>query len=315
MAVREPPSGCRGRRVHVPPGDERGPRRRAPRSGEPRSTTTRIASTSPRSPTTSRRSSASTPTSARRTPTGSSSPSEPMETGDPRIVAFVAALRRGPLWFLSMLFVLPEMQGRRPRAGAARAGAAGEPGARLWRRARTAPSRSRTRCTPRSGWCRACRSCGSSACRTGRGDLPPLPDGISAVPFDEIRRRRRPTGSKASALDDELDALDREVVGFAHRQDHAHGPARGQRSDFCSSGRAATRRLRLRLGGRAGRAGRRPRRGAPRSDPRPSPGDRRRRAAHSESGCRVRPTTATTTLLRAGFRVDGFPCFCAGTGR
>ena len=205
-------------------------------------------------------------------------------TGDARIVAFVSSLRRGPLWFLSMLFVLPEMQGK----GLGRA--------LLERVMPPAGSASLATCTdsvqpisnalyaslgmvPRMPLLRLV------GLPERRGELAPLPAGIRAVPFEEIRDGAA-DGLRASALDDELDALDREVVGFAHRQDHDMVRREGRIGFLFVGGGRHPDRLRLRLAGRARRPGRRSRRGSPRSDPGPHrhDGGATRRIRHLAAG-------------------------------
>jgi GNAT superfamily N-acetyltransferase len=129
-------------------------------------------------------------------------------SGAARIVAFASAVRRESFWFLSMLFVRPEMQG-------------GGFGRALLDRVLPPPgSAVLATCTdsvqpisnglyaslgmiPRMPLIRL----------VGLPDRPgvfaPLPDGVRAVSFDA-----------AGDVDAAVDAIDREVVGFAHRQDH-----------------------------------------------------------------------------------------------
>ena len=98
-----------------------------------------------------------------------------VDGGPPAVVAFTASYRREDLWYLSMLFVLPEVQA----LGLGRALLAKvmppRRAARRSRHPRTASSRSRTGCTRRSGSRPGCRSSGSSGwcsgtatCRTCR---------------------------------------------------------------------------------------------------------------------------------------------------
>ena len=76
-------------------------------------------------------------------------------TGE-HIVAFGSAIVRERLWYLSMLFVLPEFQGA--GWGGTSSLACSPPTTRWPGRPRpTASSRSRTRCTRRSASSRACR--------------------------------------------------------------------------------------------------------------------------------------------------------------
>jgi GNAT superfamily N-acetyltransferase len=225
-------------------------------------------------------------------------------TGDARVVGFVSSLRRGPLWFLSMLFVLPEMQGK----GLGRA---------LLEHVMPAPgSATLATCTdsvqpisnalyaslgmvPRMPLLRLV------GLPDQRRELPPLPDGIRAVPFEEIRDGAT-DGLKASALDDELDALDREVVGFAHRQDHDMVRREG-RIGFLFVGTGG-QTVGYGYASEAGRVGPVAVRDADLLDP---------ILEHIVTTVAPRgafgiwlpgaAVTATTTLLRAGFRVDGFP--------
>ena len=224
--------------------------------------------------------------------------------GDARIVAFVSSLRRGPLWFLSMLFVLPEMQGK----GLGRA--------LLQRVMPPAGSASLATCTdsvqpisnalyaslgmvPRMPLLRLV------GLPERRGELAPLPAGIRAVPFEEIRDGAA-DGLRASALDDELDALDREVVGFAHRQDHDMVRREG-RIGFLFVAAGGTP-IGYGYASQAGRVGPVAVRDADLLDP---------ILGHIVTTVAPRgafgiwlpgaAVTATTTLLRAGFRVDGFP--------
>ena len=134
--------------------------------------------------------------------------------GKPRIVAFGSAVERGPMWFLSMLFVEPTDQAR----GLGRA---------LW-----------------SGSCRRTVSLDDSTCTDSAQPVsnglyasvgivprmpflnllgrpragwtpPPLPDGTVRAPAPAADGRLEPD------VQAELDALDLEVNGWAHPQDHA----------------------------------------------------------------------------------------------
>jgi GNAT superfamily N-acetyltransferase len=226
------------------------------------------------------------------------------ESGEPRIVAFVSALRRDPLWFLSMLFVLPEFQGR----GLGRT--------LIGRVMPAAGTTSLATCTdsvqPISNALYA--SLGMAPRMpllrlVGRperpGELPRLPDGVRVIPFDEIRDGAA-DGLSAGALDDELDALDREVVGFAHRQDHDMVRREG-RIGFLYVG-AGGSTIGYGYASEAGRVGPIAAREADLLDP---------VIGHLVATVAPRgafgiwlpgaAVTATTSLLRAGFRLDGFP--------
>lgn len=138
--------------------------------------------------------------------------------GEERVVAFAAALMRERLWFLSMLFVRPELQG----AGLGRALLA--------------------RVAPRDGEA-SFRSTAtdsaqpiSNALYASQGIVPripllnliglpqqpdafgSLPSGIVPVAFSELAGG--PSGDGHRQLVDEVDALDREVLGVAHPADH-----------------------------------------------------------------------------------------------
>jgi GNAT superfamily N-acetyltransferase len=231
-------------------------------------------------------------------------------TGSPRIVGFVAALRRGPLWFLSMLFVLPEMQG----AGLGRAlldtvmpaPGTGSPGiASLATCTDSAQPISNALyaslgMAPRMPLLRL----------VGLPDRPaalaPLPGGIRAVRFDEVGDV---AGDRlgGAALDSEIAGLDREVVGFDHPEDHGL-VRREQRIGFLYLGPDGAP-VGYGYASEAGRVGP----VAVRDEELLGPV-----IGHLITTVRPRGAfgvwmpgaagAATTSLLRAGFRIDGFPC-------
>lgn len=226
-------------------------------------------------------------------------------TGDARIVGFVSALRRGPLWFLSMLFVLPEAQG----AGLGRA--------LLDRVLPVAGTASLATCTdsaqPISNALYASLGIAPRmplmrlvGLPDRPGALAPLPDGIRAVGFDEIDDGAA-QGLGDAALDDELASLDREVLGFEHRQDHDLIEREG-RIGFLFLG-ADGRPLGYGYASEAGRVGPVAVRDAALLEP---------VLGHIITSVRPRGAfgiwlpgaadTAMTSLLLAGFRIDGFPC-------
>ena len=212
------------------------------------------------------------------------------ETGRPaRIVGFVSAVRRGPLWFLSMLFVLPEMQG----AGLGRA--------LLDRVMPAAGTASLATCTDSAQPI-------SNALYASLGIAPRMPlhrlvglperSGRPAARFptgswpsaSTRSATARSTGSRAPPSTTSSASLDREIVGFGpeHRQDHGMVREEGRIGFlYLEAGRWAGR-LRLRVGGRSGRPDRRSRRR--RCWTRSSAISSRRfaRAARSGSGCRAR---------------------------
>lgn len=225
-------------------------------------------------------------------------------TGEPQIVGFVAALRRGPLWYLSMLFVLPELQGAglgralldqvMPKPGTASLATCTDSAQpisnALYASLGMAPRLPLLRLVGRPD---------------RRGDLPRLPDGMRAIPFDEIRDGAA-DGLSAGALDDELDALDLDVLGFVHRQDHDLVRREGRIGFLYVAAGGAT--IGYGYGSEAGRIGPVAVREADLLDP---------VVAHLVTTVAPRSAfgiwlpgaavTATTSLLRSGFRIDGFP--------
>jgi GNAT superfamily N-acetyltransferase len=134
------------------------------------------------------------------------------EDGGEHIVGFTSAIRRGDLWFLSMLFVRPAEQG----VGVGRAlleRVLPKDGAILATATDTAQPISNALYTtlgivPRMPLF-------SLIGRPGRdGGFDPLPAGVVAAPLS----------SAAYGSDDRIaavvDAVDHEVLGFAHREDH-----------------------------------------------------------------------------------------------
>lgn len=141
--------------------------------------------------------------------------------GGERIVAFGSAVMRGPIWFLSMLFVRPEAQGQ----GLGRA---------LLERLLPGPDHdgplatavdslqpistalyARYGMTPRS------------TILDLRGDVsrpeafPVLPSGIAVVPFESVAAGP-PGGAGHRELAATVDALDRELLGTDHPLDHRY---------------------------------------------------------------------------------------------
>jgi GNAT superfamily N-acetyltransferase len=138
--------------------------------------------------------------------------------GSVRIVAFAAAVRRDTVWFLSMLFVLPEAQaagmGKRllallmPPQGTATlvtcTDAAQPISIGVYASLGLVPGRPLLRVV------------GLGVRPTV---VPCLPEGVRALGFDEVDRGGDRIGG--AALDDEIAALDRDAVGFDHPFDHA----------------------------------------------------------------------------------------------
>ncbi|MEP6762400.1 MAG: GNAT family N-acetyltransferase [Sporichthyaceae bacterium] len=143
----------------------------------------------------------------------------PVEAGE-RIVAFAAALMRERLWFLSMLFVLPELQGAGVgRALLARVGP--RDGEASFRSTATDSSQ------PISNALYALHGIVPRVPLLNLIGLPQdtdafgaLPSGVVPTPFADIAGA--PGGDGHRKLADDVDALDREVLGVAHPADHRY---------------------------------------------------------------------------------------------
>ena len=296
-----------------------GPRRPAPRSGATRSTTTSAGSPSRRSPTTSApilRLYAPPP----RDRSGDRSSSR----SDGRRTAAGARDRRlrrrssgaSALWFLSMLFVRPEAQGRGPRAGAARAGRCRTRRGDRRRRRATVASGHRDGQRPADLERRSTRSLGivprmpllrlvglpdarrrfGAAAGRDRGDRrstrsATARDGLGAVGARRRARRRSIATPRASS----------------RPPDHAFLAPGGPDRLPVPRPDGAARRLRLharRPAGSARSPSATPRCSAPSSA---TSSARSGRAARSGCGSRAAAGEAIVPLLRAGFRFDGFP--------
>lgn len=154
----------------------------------------------------------------------------PAASGPDDVVAFGSAVVRGDVWFLSMLFVRPDLQG----AGIGRA---------LLERILPGADRDLVLATatdsaqPVSNALYA--SLGivprlplwSLGGGPGASELPLLPAGIAAVPFaaiagspsDHVKAGGAgPDDQGHAMLVETIDEIDRETVGFAHPADHGH---------------------------------------------------------------------------------------------
>jgi GNAT superfamily N-acetyltransferase len=152
---------------------------------------------------------------------------------DRRVVAFVSAIRRGRTWFLSMLFVLPEEQGRGlGRSLLERVLPAPEDGLILATVTDSAQPisnalYSRYGIVPRVP---LLELVGQPAA----GVLGELPPGVRAVPFEELvppgatADAKAPAGAPLRAV---LGGFDQRLLGYVHPEDHAH-LARGDRRGF-----------------------------------------------------------------------------------
>ena len=138
--------------------------------------------------------------------------------GSGRLVAFTSTVRRGDLWFLSMLFVLPEVQG----AGVGRA-----------LLGRVMPPRGPTLATCTDSVQPISNALYASFGIVPRlpllrlvgraeraGELPGLPNGVRSLRFAELGEATAGHGLGPAALADEIAALDRDAAGFDHPQDH-----------------------------------------------------------------------------------------------
>ena len=124
-----------------------------------------------------------------------------------RVVAFGSAVERGQLWFLSMLFVLPEEQGR----GVGRA---------ILGQLLPAPFDGRVLATATDS-----AQPVSNALYASLGMGPQLPlFGLVGRPLPDRPLPALPEAVRVESLElggsNEVDDLDREVLGFAHRRDH-----------------------------------------------------------------------------------------------
>lgn len=143
---------------------------------------------------------------------------DPGADGGERIVAFAAAVERERLWFLSMCFVLPEVQAR----GVGRALlSAVAPSAAVTSRATATDS-----AQPISNALYASVGMVPRVPLLNLIGLPEradafgeLPSGVVPVSFETIASES-PGGDGHRRLADAVDALDRELLGAAHPQDH-----------------------------------------------------------------------------------------------
>jgi len=162
--------------------------------------------------------------------------------GGDRPIAFASAVERGYLWYLSMLFVEPGHQGvglghaLLDRIRPARsAGLLGPVEALASDSAQPISNAlySSLGIVPRAPLYRLVGR------PTRAGALPPLPGGVTAVPFDRADDDRRsatgpstavePSGAPTqSALPEAVGELDQEILGFEHPQDHRYAGENGR---------------------------------------------------------------------------------------
>jgi GNAT superfamily N-acetyltransferase len=215
-----------------------------------------------------------------------------------RVVAFGSAVRRDALWFLSMLFVRPGEQG----AGIGRA---------ILDRIMPSDGESVLATATDS------QQPISNGLYAGYGMVPRmpllslvgrpddrvafgrLPAGVSAVPFEDL------AGGSHRELADAVDAVDREVAGFAHPADHSFLRQEGRRGFLF---RAGDRVLGYGYAAESGRTGP----FAVRDEALLGPVIGHVLAAVEPRGASAMwvpglADRAVVPLLRAGFRLDQFP--------
>ncbi len=222
----------------------------------------------------------------------------------PSVVGFASAIRRPPVWFLSMLFVLPGVQasgiGRMllgevmPPAGAMTLATCTDTAQPISNGLYASLG-----IVPRLPLFRL----------VGLPDrleaLSPLPNGVRAVRFDELGLGRGPLSDADLAT--ELATIDGEVVGFEHPQDHGFITTEGRIGFLFIDG--GGRAVGYGYASEAGRVGP----VAVRDSALLAPA-----VAHIVTAIEPRGAfgvwlpgaagDATVELLRAGFRIEGFPC-------
>lgn len=146
--------------------------------------------------------------------------SRPDPRGQDEVVAFGSAIVRESVWFLSMLFVRPDLQG----AGLGRS---------ILERILPAGDRDLTLATatdsaqPISNALYAAFGIvprlplWSLTGGPGAMELPPLPTGVVALSFADVAADS-PVGRGHAMLVETIDEIDRDTIGFAHPTDHRH---------------------------------------------------------------------------------------------
>lgn len=221
-----------------------------------------------------------------------------------RVVAFGAATRRDAVWFLSMLFVRPEEQG----AGIGRA---------LLERLMPADGKSvlATATDSQQPISNALYAAYGIVPRmpllslvgrpTDRDAFGALPAGVSGVPFEDV------AGRSHRELAEAVDELDRDVVGFAHPEDHRFLRLEGRRGFLFRDG---DRALGYGYAAESGRTGPI----AVRDEALLAPVIGHILAAIEPRGASAiwvpgLADRAVVPLLRAGFRLDQFPVLLCWT--
>jgi GNAT superfamily N-acetyltransferase len=145
---------------------------------------------------------------------------EPDADGGERIVAFASALMRERLWFLSMLFVLPEAQ----NAGVGRAlldQVAPDDGSVDFRATATDTAQPISNALYASiGIVPRVPLLNLIGTPTGVEPFGALPSGVTPVAFEDMAGA--PGGDGHTILAETVNALDRELLGVAHPMDHRY---------------------------------------------------------------------------------------------
>jgi len=136
-----------------------------------------------------------------------------------RLVAFAAALRRERLWFLSMCFVRPAEQARGLGRQLLAAILPGPGDDAVLATATDSAQPISNALYSRYGIVPRLPLLSVSGYLTNPDVLPGLPAGMAAVPFETIAAGP-PGGAGHLELMTAVDALDRELLGVAHPQDH-----------------------------------------------------------------------------------------------
>ncbi len=152
---------------------------------------------------------------------------DPDAAGGERIVAFAAALMRERLWFLSMLFVLPEVQG----AGVGRAlleRVAPNGDAASFRATATDSAQPISNALYASlGIVPRVPLLNLIGVPTDGDPFGALPSGVTPVAFDDMAGASGGDGHRALA--EIVNTLDRELLGVAHPMDHRYLRGEGRR--------------------------------------------------------------------------------------
>jgi hypothetical protein len=149
------------------------------------------------------------------------------DPGEERIVAFAAAMQRERLWFLSMCFVRPEVQasgvGRAllEEVGPDPAAADGEASVRATATDSAQPVSNALYASV--GIVPRVPLLNLIGLPLRPDAFPPLPSGLTPVPFDVLAR------ADHEGLAATVDALDRDALGVAHPIDHAYLRKEGRR--------------------------------------------------------------------------------------